>query len=253
MKVYQGFRGLAMKESLIYQERKFGLIKLKKETAQNGLYEIIATGITKKDKLAYADGGNVLISDDKNKETIIYPYGDKLIRLNWRKIATQSGYSKADIDRLAINFELNYGLYNKGLNLGNIPLTQGILQYDKQGLPHIKNAKGKDYTVGFKASTQHSTKKKVKPYPMIRQTRIHQYAQAVTPLADLNHQYHHTLPWFSDWLQGGSLLLLVQLSPSEHAKITKLLARFDKDIRNYLIGSSRYAISYVVRQGQTVK
>lgn len=195
----------------------------------------------------------MLISADNNKETIIYPYGDKLIRINWRKIAIQSGYSREDIDRLEINFELNYSLYNKGLNLGDIPLTQGILQYDEQGLAHVVNAKGKDYTVGFKASTQQSKKKVTKPYPMIRQTRIHQFAQAVTPLADLNYQYHHTLPWFCDWLQGGSLLLLVQLSPSEHAKITKLLARFDKDIKNYLIGSSRYAISYTIKQGQVVK
>lgn len=238
---------------MLYQERKSRLIKLKKETAPNGLYEIIATGVTKKDKLAYADTENVLISADRNKETIVYPYGDKLIRLNWRKIAIQSGYSKADIDRLAINFELNYSLYNKGLNLGNIALTQGVLRYDKLGLPHVMNAKGKDYKVGFKPSTQQSKKKKTKPYPMIRQTRVHQYGQAVTPLADLNHQYHHTLPWFSDWLQGASLLLLVQLSPSEHAKITRLLARFDKDIKNYLIGSSRYAVSYTIRQAQTVK
>lgn len=237
---------------MLYQERKFGLIKLKKETAQNGLYEIIATGITKKDKLAYADGGNVLISPDNNAETIIYPYGDKLISLNWRKIAIQSGYSKEDIDRLEVNFELNYSLYNKGLTLGRIPLTQGVLQYDKQGLAHVKNAKGKDYTVSFKPSTQQSKTKETKPYPMIRQTRVHQYAQTVTPLADLNYQYHHVLPWFQDWLQGASLLLLVQLSPSEHGKITKLLSRFDRDIRNYLIGSSRYAISYTIRQGQTV-
>lgn len=234
------------------KERTLGIIKLKRELAQNGLYDIIATEITKKDKLAYSDK-NILISPDNNQETIIYPYGDKLIRINWRKIATQSGYSREDIDRLAINFELNYGLYNKGLNLGDIALTQGVLRYDKQGLPHVMNAKGKDYKVSFKPSTQQSKTKETKPYPMIRQTRIHQYGQAVTPLADLNYQYHHVLPWFQDWLRGGSLLLLVQLSPSEHAKITKLLARFDKDIRNYLIGSSRYAISYVVRQGQTVK
>ena len=195
----------------------------------------------------------MLISDDNNKETIIYPYGNKLIRLNWRKIATQSGYSKADIDRLEINFELNYSLYNKALNLGNISLTQGILSYDEQGLPHIKNAKGKDYVVSHKPSTQQSKKKVTKPYPMIRQTRIQQYAQVVTPLAGSHYQYHHTLPWFSDWLQGGSLLLLVQLSPSDHAKINKLLARFDRDIRNHLIGSSRYAISYTIKQGQTVK
>lgn len=172
--------------------------------------------------------------------------------MNWRKIATQSGYSREDIDRLAINFELNYSLYNKGLNLGRIPLTQGVLSYDKQGLAHIQNAKGKDYKVSFKPSTQQSKTKETKPYPMIRQTRVHQYAQTVTPLADLNYQYHHTLPWFQDWLQGASLLLLVQLSPSEHGKITKLLSRFDRDIRNYLIGSSRYAISYTIRQGQTV-
>lgn len=43
------------------------------------------------------------------------------------------------------------------------------------------------------------------------------------------------------------------LSPSDHAKLNKLLARFDRDIKNYLIGSSRYAISYTIRQGQTVK
>jgi hypothetical protein len=238
---------------LLYQRKDVRNIKLKRELASNGLYEIIATGITKKDKLAYADGENVLISPDNNKETVIYPYGDKLIRINWRKIAIQSGYSREDIDRLAINFELNYSLYNKGLELGNIALTQGVLRYDKQGLPHVKNAKGKDYTVSHKPSTQLSKKKVTKPYPMIRQTRVHQYAQAVTPLADLNYQYHHVLPWLQDWLQGASLLLLVQLSPSEHAKITKLLARFDKDIRNYLVGSSRYAISYTIRQGQTVK
>lgn len=241
-----------MKESLIYQRKDADFIKLKKETAQNGLYDIIATGVTKKDKLAYSDK-NILISPDNNKETVIYPYGNKLIRINWRKIAIQSGYSREDIDRLAINFELNFSLYNKGLELGDIPLTQGILQYDKQGLPHIKNAKGKDYTVSHKPSTQQSKKKVTKPYPMIRQTRIHQYAQAITPLAGSHYQYHHTLPWFQDWLQGGSLLLLVQLSPSEHAKITKLLARFDRDIRNYLIGSSRYAVSYTIHQGQTVK
>lgn len=173
--------------------------------------------------------------------------------MNWRKIAIQSGYSKDDIDRLEINFELNYSLYNKGLTLGDIPLTQGVLRYDKLGQAHVMNAKGKDYVVSHKPSTQLSKKKETKPYPMIRQTRVHQYAQAITPLADLNYQYHHTLPWFQDWLQGASLLLLVQLSPSEHAKITKLLARFDKDIRNYLIGSSRYAISYTIRQGQAVK
>lgn len=237
---------------MIYQRKDADFIKLKKELAQNGLYEIIATGVTKKDKLAYTDK-NILISADKNKETIIYPYGNKLIRLNWRKIAIQSGYSKADIDRLAINFELNYGLYNKGLELGDIPITQGVLRYDKQGLPHVKNAKGKDYVVSHKPSTQQSKTKETKPYPMIRQTRVHQYAQAITPLADLNYQYHHTLPWFQDWLSGASLLLLVQLSPSEHGKITKLLSRFDRDIRNYLIGSSRYAISYTIKQGQTVK
>lgn len=220
--------------------------------AQNGLYEVVATGITKRDKLAYSDK-NILISDDGNKETVIYPYGDKLIRINWRKIATQSGYSKEDIDRLEINFELNYSLYNKALNLGRIPLTQGVLSYDEQGLAHVQNAKGKDYKVSFKPSTQQSKTKETKPYPMIRQTRVHQYAQAVTPLADLNYQYHHTLPWFQDWLRGASLLLLVQLSPSEHAKITKLLARFDKDVKNYLIGSSRYAVSYTIRQGQAVK
>lgn len=173
--------------------------------------------------------------------------------MNWRKIAIQSGYSKADIDRLEINFELNYSLYNKGLELGDIALTQGVLRYDKQGLAHVKNAKGKDYVVSFKPSTQQSKTKETKPYPMIRQTRVHQYAQAITPLADLNYQYHHVLPWFQDWLQGASLLLLVQLSPSEHGKITRLLSRFDRDIKNYLIGSSRYAVSYVVRQGQTVK
>lgn len=179
--------------------------------------------------------------------------GDKLIRLNWRKIAVQSGYSREDIDRLAINFELNYSLYNKGLELGRIPLTQGVLSYDKQGLAHVKNAKGKDYKVSFKPSTQQSKTKETLPYPMIRQTRVHQYAQAVTPLADLNYQYHHILPWFQDWLQGASLLLLVQLSPSEHAKVTRLLSRFDRDIRNYLVGSSRYAVSYTIRQGQMVK
>lgn len=238
---------------MIYQGKGVYTIISKKETAQNGLYEVVATGVTKKDKLAYADGENVLISPDKNRETIIYPYGNKLIRLNWRKIAIQSGYSKEDIDRLEINFELNYALYNKGLELGDIPLTQGVLCYDKQGLAHVKNAKGKDYKVGFKPSTQQSKRKKTKPYPMIRQTRVHQYAHAVTPLADLNHQYHHTLPWFSDWLQGASLLLLVQLSPSEHAKITRLLSRFDRDIKNYLIGSSRYSVSYTIRQGQAVK
>lgn len=238
---------------MLYQRKDVRIIKLKKELAYNGLYEVVATGITKKDKLAYADTENVLISPDKNKDTIIYPYGDKLIRLNWRKIAIQSGYSREDIDRLEINFELNYSLYNKGLNLGNISLTQGVLRYDKQGLPHVMNAKGKDYKVSFKPSTQQSKTKETKPYPMIRQTRIHQYGQAVTPLADLNYQYHHVLPWFSDWLQGGSLLLLVQLSPSEHAKITRLLARFDKDIKNYLVGSSRYAISYTIKQGQVVK
>lgn len=238
---------------MIYQGKGVYTIKLKKETAYNGLYEVVATDITKKDKLAYADTENVLISADNNAETIIYPYGNKLIRLNWRKIAIQSGYSKADIDRLEVNFELNYSLYNKGLELGDIALTQGVLRYDKQGLPHVMNAQGRDYKVSHKPSTQQSKKKVTKPYPMIRQTRIHQYAQSVTPLADLNYQYHHTLPWFSDWLQGGSLLLLVQLSPSEHAKITRLLARFDKDIKNYLIGSSRYSVSYTIRQGQTVK
>ena len=221
--------------------------------AYNGLYEVIATGVTKKDKLAYSDGENILISPDNNKETIVYPYGDKLIRINWRKIAIQSGYSREDIDRLAINFELNYSLYNKALELGDIPITQGVLRYDKQGLAHVVNAKGKDYKVSHKPSTQQSKTKVTKPYPMIRQTRVHQYAQAITPLADLNYQYHHVLPWFQDWLQGASLLLLVQLSPSEHAKITRLLSRFDRDVRNYLIGSSRYAISYTIRQGQAVK
>lgn len=242
-----------MNESLTIPRKGYIPIKLKKETAYNGLYEIIATGVTKKDKLAYSNTENVLISPDNNRDTIIYPLGDKLIRLNWRKIAVQSGYSKEDIDRLEINFELNYALYNKGLELGDIPITQGVLRYDKQGLAHVVNAKGKDYTVGFKPSTQQSKKRITKPYPMIRQTRIHQFAQAVTPLADLNYQYHHVLPWFCDWLQGGSLLLLVQLSPSEHAKITKLLSRFDRDIKNYLIGSSRYAVSYTIRQGQVVK
>lgn len=248
-----GLGELATAKSLLYQRKGHFLINRKKETAQNGLYEVVATGVTKKDKLAYADGENILISDDGNKESIIYPYGDKLIRLNWRKIATQSGYSREDIERLAINFELNYSLYNKGLELGDIPITQGVLRYDKQGLPHVMNAKGKDYVVSHKPSTQLSKKKVTKPYPMIRQTRVHQFAQAVTPLADLNYQYHHVLPWFQDWLQGASLLLLVQLSPSEHARITRLLSRFDRDIKNYLIGSSRYSVSYTIKRSQAVK
>lgn len=166
------------------------------------------------------------------KGYVMFPYGSQLVAIPWLEIAQANNYSDDDIKRLETNFKPNVTLFKRGLLAGVIELENSFVSFDELGIPHAFTKKlMKACKVGIKPPSRRDKKKR--GYATIHAKRAHKYAELVQGCKQ-GQVYHHKFPWFSEWIQGSSLLLLERLDPSEHAKRTKLLSKLENDIIIYL-------------------
>ena len=190
-----------------------------------------------KHKLEYPSEQDSLEILTNEKGYVKFPYGSTLVTVPWLEIARANNYSDDDIKRLKANFKPNVTLFKRGLLAGVIELENSFVSFDELGIPHAFTKKlMKACKVGIKQPSKKDKKKR--GYAMIREIRAHKYAELVQECKG-NQVYHHKLPWFSEWIQGSSLLLLERLEPSEHAKRTKLLSKLENDIIIYLNKNQR--------------
>lgn len=183
------------------------------------------------------------------KGYVKFPYGSQLVSVPWLEIAQANNYSDDDIKRLKANFKPNVTLFKRGILAGVIELENSIVEFDELGIPHAFTKKRmKACRVGIKHPSKRDKKKR--GYAMIREVRAHKYAELIQKCKQ-GQVYHHKLPWFSEWIQGSSLLLLERLDPSEHAKRTKLLSKLENDIIIYL--NKNYRKQNVPKRNSSVR
>lgn len=163
------------------------------------------------------------------KGYVKFPYGSQLVSVPWLEIAKDNGYSDEDIKRLKANFKPNTMLFKRGILLGKIELATMVVEFDELGIPHVMTKKRKK---ACKVFIKKGSKAK-RGYATIRYERAHKYAELVQKCKQ-GQVYHHKFPWFSEWIQGASLLCLERLDPSEHGKRTRILSRLENDIIIYL-------------------
>lgn len=185
-----------------------------------------------KHKLEYPSELDSLEILSNEKGYVKFPYGSQLVTVPWLEIARNNDYSDDDIERLKANFKPNTALFKRGLLAGTIELENSFVEFDELGIPHAWTKKlKKACKVGIRKPSKRDKKKR--GYAIIHDIRAHKYAELVQGCKQ-GQVYHHKLPWFADWIQGSSLLLLERLEPSEHAKRTKILSRLENDIIIYL-------------------
>ena len=166
------------------------------------------------------------------KGYVKFPYGSHLVSVPWLEIAQANNYSDEDIKRLKANFKPNVALFKRGILAGVIELENSFVSFDELGIPHAFTKKlMKACKVGIKPPSKKDKKKR--GYATIHTVRAHKYAELVQECKQ-GQVYHHKFPWFSEWIQGASLLCLERINPSEHAKRTKLLSKLENDIIIYL-------------------
>lgn len=166
------------------------------------------------------------------KGVVKFPYGSQLVSVPWLEIAQENGYSDADIKRLETNFKPNTALFKRGILAGVIELENLYVEFDELGIPHAWTRKRKKACkIGIKQPSKRDKKKR--GYAIINTIRAHKFAELVQGCKQ-GQVYHHKFPWFSEWIQGSSLLLLERLDPSEHGKRTKILSKLENDIIIYL-------------------
>ena len=183
-------------------------------------------------KLEYPSELDSLEILSHEKGYVMFPMGSQLVAIPWLEIAQENNYSDDDIKRLETNFKPNISLFKRGLLAGTIETENLYVEFDELGIPHgFTKKRKKACRVGIKHPSKRDKKKR--GYAMIREVRAHKYAELVQECKG-NQVYHHKLPWFSEWIQGSSLLLLERLEPSEHGKRTKLLSKLENDIIIYL-------------------
>ena len=171
------------------------------------------------------------------KGVVKFPYGSQLVTVPWLEIARANNYSDDDIKRLKANFKPNVTLFKRGLLAGTIELENLFVEFDELGIPHAWTKKRKKACkVGIKQPSKRDKKKR--GYAAIHYERAHKYAELVQECKG-NQVYHHKMPWFSEWIQGSSLLCLERLEPSEHAKRTRILSKLENDIIIYLNKNQR--------------
>lgn len=171
------------------------------------------------------------------KGVVKFPYGSQLVSVNWLEIAKANNYSDDDIKRLETNFKPNTALFKRGLLAGVIELENSFVSFDELGIPHAFTKKlMKACKVGIKPPSRRDNKKR--GYATIHTVRAHKYAELVQECKP-GQVYHHKFPWFSEWIQGASLLCLERLEPSEHGKRTRILSRLENDIIIYLNKNQR--------------
>lgn len=180
------------------------------------------------------------------KGYVMFPYGSQLVSVPWLEIAQNNGYSDEDIKRLKANFKPNTMLFKRGILLGKIELATMVVEFDELGIPHVMTKKRKK---ACKVFIKKGSKAK-RGYATIRYERAHKYAELVQECKG-NQVYHHKFPWFSEWIQGSSLLCLERLEPSEHAKRTKILSKLENDIIIYL--NKNYRSQNVPARNSSVK
>ena len=163
---------------------------------------------------------------------VMFPLGSHLVSVPWLQIAKANSYSDDDIKRLETNFKPNVALFKRGILAGKIELENSFVEFDELGIPHAWTRKlKKACKVGIRKPSKRDKKKR--GYAILHDIRAHKYAELVQGCKQ-GQVYHHKLPWFADWIQGSSLLLLERLDPSEHGKRTKLLSKLENDIIIYL-------------------
>lgn len=183
-------------------------------------------------KLEYPSELDSLEILSNEKGCVMFPYGSTLVTVPWLEIARANNYSDDDIRRLETNFKPNVALFKRGLLAGKIELENLFVEFDELGIPHAWTKKRKKACkVGIKQPSKRDKKKR--GYAAIHYERAHKYAELVQECKG-NQVYHHKLPWFSEWIQGSSLLCLERLEPSEHGKRTRILSRLENDIIIYL-------------------
>ena len=202
-----------------------------------------------KHKLEYPSELDSLEILAHEKGYVMFPYGSQLVAIPWLEIAQNNGYSDADIKRLENNFKPNIALFKRGLLAGTIELENLYVEFDELGIPHAFTRKRKKACkVGIKQPSKRDNKKR--GYAAINTIRAHKFAELIQECKQ-GQVYHHKLPWFADWIQGSSLLLLERLDPSEHAKRTKLLSKLENDIIIYL--NKNYRKQQVTTRNSSVK
>lgn len=183
-------------------------------------------------KLEYPSEQDSLEILSNEKGYVKFPYGSQLVTVPWLEIARANGYSDDDIKRLETNFKPNVALFKRGLLAGTIELENSFVEFDELGIPHAFTKKRmKACRVGIKQPSKKDKKKR--GYAIIHEIRAHKYAELIQGCKQ-GQVYHHKFPWFSDWIQGSSLLCLERIEPSEHAKRTKILSKLENDIIIYL-------------------
>lgn len=198
--------------------------------------EVKAKDIERKDaakhKLEYPSELDSLEILSHEKGVVMFPYGSQLVAIPWLEIAKANNYSDDDVKRLETNFKPNTALFKRGLLAGTIELENSFVEFDELGIPHAWTRKRKKACkVGIKPPSKKDKKKR--GYATIHTVRAHKYAELVQECKG-NQVYHHKLPWFSEWIQGSSLLCLERIEPSEHGKRTRILSRLENDIIIYL-------------------
>lgn len=190
-----------------------------------------------KHKLEYPSEQDSLEILSHEKGYVMFPYGSQLVTVPWLEIARANNYSDDDIKRLETNFKPNISLFKRGLLAGVIELENSFVSFDELGIPHAFTKKlMKACKVGIKPPSKKDKKKR--GYATIHTVRAHKYAELVQECKG-NQVYHHKMPWFSEWIQGSSLLCLERLEPSEHAKRTRILSKLENDIIIYLNKNQR--------------
>ena len=206
-------------------------------TVNAGKAKDVARKDAAKHKLEYPSELDSLEILSHEKGYVMFPMGSQLVSVNWLEIAKANNYSDADIKRLETNFKPNVTLFKRGLLAGVIELENSFVSFDELGIPHAFTKKlMKACKVGIKPPSKKDNKKR--GYATIHAIRAHKYAELVQECKG-NQVYHHKFPWFSEWIQGASLLCLERLDPSEHAKRTKILSRLENDIIIYLNKNQR--------------
>lgn len=183
-------------------------------------------------KLEYPSELDSLEILSNEKGYVMFPYGSQLVTVPWLEIAQENHYSDDDIRRLETNFKPNISLFKRGLLAGTIETENSIVEFDELGIPHAWTRKRKKACkVGIKPPSKKDKKKR--GYATIHTVRAHKYAELIQKCKP-GQVYHHKFPWFSEWIQGSSLLCLERIEPSEHGKRTRILSRLENDIIIYL-------------------
>lgn len=175
---------------------------------------------------------------------LYYPYGNDLYKVPWYELARKLDYTEKELALLQWNFTYDRKLDNLAYKHGEMKLSDNkTFFYDYNGVVHVDlNSKKKQPYIMYHSKTENRKRGYVAVCGRRMQDYLRELIKRDRNLKKLygdvmqsgTAQVHHSLPWFSQDLEGNRVGWFKVLPSNEHAKLTKLLQRLENDIRDWI-------------------